>query len=172
MKWPWSKKQEIYRIEKCNDGTCRQVYYDPDKAFPLHTKNSLTEVEAQVDLLKKLNVTLNAELQKVVSGFFCQIDEINRSHQLLFRVAYMTYSTNPCEMDKWLADRVQFIIEADIKMRNSVIKMRMNLAKGLPIQEINVLVSECLKELILDSKSLSDVTKETIEKTEEWREEE
>ena len=165
MRLPWSKR--IRRVN-CRDGTQRDVYKNPDEAFPLLTNNLSAQIKAQVEMLKQLQVNVGVDIKKLVAGFFFQIDEINRSLQLLFRTVYLTYATNPCDLDKWLANQVEKIIEEEIKMRDSIIKLRLKMTQG---QEIKDAISEILEEIIAEKKvEISDEVKNMLKKAREWRE--
>jgi len=163
LNWPWSKTRRV----NCKDGTCRDIYKNPDEAFPLFTRDLSTNITAQVEMLKELSIEVSADIQRLIAGFFYHIDEINRSLQLLFRTVYIMYGTNPCFLDEWMANQVEKIIAEEIKMRDSILKLRVRMEQGYRIKDA---ILEIQKEMIADMKTeISDEIQQILEKSKEWR---
>ena len=153
---------------KCQDGSERIVLKNPDDAFPLAHKKLLAKIHTEVKALAQLQVDADADVRELIAGFLFQIDEINSSLIIHLRSAYVVFSTNPCEMDKWLAKEVEKIIKEETKMRNTLNKLRLKISRG---QEIKDAVSKAMAELASDKKA--DVSEEITKirkETKKWQE--
>jgi hypothetical protein len=123
-------------------------------------------IQGEVDFLKQIQASGSADIQQVISGFLCKIDEVNGSLQILFGGVYKTFMANPCQLDKWLAKQVEDIIKQEMMMRESINKLRLKTMMG---QDTKEAVSEATEEVVNgESKKRVEAFKEVPEEIREW----
>lgn len=171
MSWPFGKTKKI----KCSDGTCREVYKNLDDVFPLYTRDWSRRFEATAKALKELEGSLGINLRSHIGGLFVQLSDTNESMQFKFRAAYSTYATNPCELDGWLAGRIQQIIEQEdtLKRMNAEInKIRSLGTQGVGEQVLGQAIAEALTRLSKSEieEEISNEFKKVEENTSAWEE--
>ena len=92
MRWLFSKTYQ----HKCPDGSVKVVFKNVDDAFPLFIPGWKGEVAADVKTSEIAIAQLKAEYTSSIHGLFVSISEFNESLMLMFRGAYLAYTTDPC----------------------------------------------------------------------------
>jgi hypothetical protein len=122
--WPFVKT----RVIKCSDGTERTIFKNPDDAFPLIARNYNKDFKAALlaihELQGKLEGSLSGNFQNNISGFFAELDTANRNIQLALRAVYVTYCTNPCNLDNYLAKETHKILDQENKLRRLQLELQ------------------------------------------------
>jgi hypothetical protein len=153
--------------EKCKDGSSRNVYKNPHDAFPLEIKNFKANIKGEIDALKGLKASGGADIQSLVVGLLCQIDEVNRSMQLQFSAVYVSYSANPCESDKWLRKEVSKIIQQEALMRERLAKIRGELAVTNDVK--GTLTNGTMDDNQKREKIVENEFQQAMNNSEEWK---
>jgi hypothetical protein len=163
MDWPLSK----IRKEKCKDGTYRNVFKNPQDAFPLYIDDLKVQVHNEIELLKQFKMDTDVVVQRLASGLLFQIDSVNISMQAHFRAIYLGYSTNPCANDKWFTKGIDRIIKQETKMRDTMNRLHLSYAKT---QDIKGALSAAADEIASETEtSPRQEIEEALRESEEWK---
>jgi hypothetical protein len=113
-------KRRLKKV-KCRDKSVREVYIDPNDAFPLWFGDTADTLKATAKALEAVRVgsaELSSETHSQIRGLLLEFDGANRSIQLQFRAVYETYKTNPCSSDNFLKTEISKIIERESFLRH------------------------------------------------------
>ena len=94
---------------RCPDGSTREVYKNPDKAFPLHIRGFQTKVTGTATSNLHLQAKIGTEFQSRIHGLLYQIDEKNNHLMISFRTVYVVYQADPCNHSSFLLDETRQI---------------------------------------------------------------
>lgn len=139
------------RKVKCQDGTSRHVYKDPDMAFPLALRDISSTIKAQVDAAPTITANLSASNEQRYTTLLVGIDESNNTLQANYRAAYMVFAANPCQgydkfaaaverLEKTHGDRSKLLVRAQL-IQNMILAN----ADGGNIQEAIAAAFEVLR---------------------------
>lgn len=171
--WPFGKT----KVYDCPDGSQRIVFKNPDDAFPLIARDYSNEVDSTLSAISGLQGKLSAgfagNFKKYIKGFFAELDTANSTTQLALRAIYVTYCSNPCKMDDYLARETQKILEREDTLRKIQLEIQRVdslRAQGANQNEIELAMKKGLENLseLDDSLDLATEFKETKNRISEW----
>jgi len=153
------------------------VYKNPDDAFPLIARDYSDELNATMNAISgfqgKLEAGFTGNVKKYIKGFFAELDAANRTTQMAFRAIYVTYCSNPCNLEEFLAKEIQEILKRENmlrKMQLEILRIDSLRANGANQNEIELAMKNGLEKLSKpdDSLDLSTEFKETKNRISEW----
>ena len=92
-----------WREETCKDGSTKRVYYDIDKAFPIHIAGWQGEVRLDLD------ASIAAEYSTLIQHVAEHLGQENARINLAFRGAYLLYQGDPCNNEDEFRDTLRFV---------------------------------------------------------------
>jgi len=126
-------RREVYKV-RCPDGRKLAVHRDINTAFPLFLPNLVASGKGTLQDLAGNSVELGAELRKGVDGLLFQLNELNDTVMVNFRVVYATYQADPCANSSFLARKVDEMT-ADLQRLSAIrleLKSLVDLAVASP----------------------------------------
>jgi hypothetical protein len=160
---------------RCPDGSYREVYINPNDAFPLLASNFSLQGNAALSGLENIEAKVGAEFRQEISNLFLQIDSANKSMMSQFRAIYVVYSSNPCLNDDYLKSNIVEIIEKEQNMRrvNAEIHKISELLSCAPENAtLELAFQETMRRLALPESVLAveEALKDSANDVETWRE--
>ena len=130
INWPLSKTHR----HRCPDGTIKTVYKNLDDAFPLFIPGWKSNLAADVKAQELGNAHLTAEHESKIQGLLFSLDELNQSHMMNFRGAYVAYTADPCGNADLFVNHVGTILKEQTRLLTirTLIRALIDLAESQP----------------------------------------
>jgi hypothetical protein len=110
----FDKITDKYIDVRCGDGTQVRVLKDPLKAFEIYNKEYKVNAQAVMDTLNKLQAGVQAGLSEKIKMFFDNLDDVEFKLREMYKNAYLTFVTNPCDKRfqdyKFRADNIIMVV--------------------------------------------------------------
>jgi hypothetical protein len=151
------------RTVDCPDGSVKEVFRNPDRAFPLIAKDWSARFKAAVKALEGVQGSLGVELKSQVAGVFFLLTKTNGTMQMKLHAIYVVYMGDPCKWDDWMKGEVQKVIDTESDLRKIELAIeRLRSSPPTSLQTSGDQVRRIVEELT-ESVSGSEFQEEIVE---------
>lgn len=138
--WPFCKTYAV----KCPDGREVIVYREPRDACPLSEFERTGERKTKVSSEGVGSLEHGSKISEIIKSELYKIDEANSDLMMKYRMAYITYSTNPCVNSDFLVRSTEMLMDEHTKLT----KIRMHLLSEIELVKLQPENQEALQFIL------------------------